>query len=149
MTRIPVRAVVVAFDKVRRLDLARALRRGGFEVTEEETHKNGLWHLIEDPPDILVLERIGPNGVDVIERLAAMRLELAVTRTIVFLSSDEEPSDSDLDLSAKVGSISFVSNSDPLGQIVARARRAVPVFAALTPIPFTPPPRIETVQDEN
>lgn len=148
MTRAPIRAVVVAFDRVSRMDIARALRRGGFEVVEEETHKEGLWHLMEEPPDVLLMERVSPDCVDVIERLAAMRLELAVTQTVVFLLSRDEPTASDLELSREVGSISFLSNPESLGEIVARARQAVPAFTALTPVPFTPPPRFDTLDRE-
>ncbi len=147
MSRSPVRVVIVMLDDQRRIAIGGTLQRAGFDVVYIQDQKAAVSRFVKDPPDVFLLDRHTPDGGDVLERLAAIRLELTLKGAFILLVSSRPPSLEDQKLAHAIGPVSFLSDSSDEREVFTALRQALSTNQQTEP--FTATSSVQVLADED
>lgn len=147
MGRSPVRVSIFLLNEPRRVAVGGTLRRAGFQVDFTENQQSAVSGLVDDPPDVLIIDRFSPDGEDVLLRLSALRLEIGATGACVLLLSGEPPSLEDQKMALEIGAVTFLTDSNDEREIFTALRRALTAKQAESP--FTATSQVQVLADED
>ena len=125
MNRSAAKILVASASIEKRISIKSVLQGAGFTVKAADTRTVGVLRLLRATPNVLLLDRLDAEGEDVMARLAALRLELLVTKAKVILLSDIPPTQRDQEVAAEVSSLSFLVEPIEMGKLVDAIERAL------------------------